>query len=119
MVLARPSDVKASDTKNKDGVNIDAEEQAWARQAESYTEPPERTKPGVKGVNTAGCSRRRAPTRKGGRWNWNEVPPGGTEIFFPPSNEALLKDAQLDLLVKRQNACLGGIPYKMTHWQPA
>lgn len=43
LVLARPSDVKASDTKNKDGVNIDAEEQAWARQAESHTEPPERT----------------------------------------------------------------------------
>lgn len=43
MVLARPSDVKASDTKNKDGVNIDAEEQVWARQAESHTQPPERT----------------------------------------------------------------------------
>lgn len=37
MVLARPGDVKASDTKNKDGVTIDAEEQAWARQAGSHT----------------------------------------------------------------------------------
>ena len=36
------------------------------------------------------------------------------DFFFSPGNEALLKAAQLDLLVKRQNACLGGIPYKMT-----
>lgn len=40
-------------------------------------------------------------------------------FFFSTGNEALLKAAQLDILVKRQNACLGGIPYKMTHWQPA
>ena len=40
-------------------------------------------------------------------------------FFFSTGSEALLKAAQLDLLVKRKNACLGGIPYKMTHWQPA
>lgn len=73
MVLARPSDVKASDTKNKDGVNIDADEQGRARQAALFRGPPELRKPGGSGDDT--CSQRGARTREGGSRNWNEAPP--------------------------------------------